>query len=71
MNFVYAVFGKSLFTALIRVAMTRREVPDPINRLSNPFSLGSIKSVEYPNSHKITVGKNVFKNSHESDGNIV
>ena len=61
-NFMYDVLGRSLFTAFINVAITRRAVPAPIKRLLNPSSVGSIKRVEYPNSQRITVGKNVFKN---------
>ena len=58
-NFKYEVLGMSALIAFSNVAITNRAVPAPMNR-----SLGfpmSIKRVEYPNSHKRTVGKNVFR----------
>ena len=59
-NFIYEVFGRSLEIAENRVAITRRDVPAPMNL--SPKSDISINKVEYPNNHKMNVGKNVFKN---------
>ena len=58
-NFIYEVLGKSLEIAENRVAITRRDVPAPINR-----SLKSDKgmnSVEYPKSHRVKEGIKVFR----------
>ena len=59
-NFIYEVFGKSLEIAENRVAITRRDVPAPMNL--SPKSDISINKVEYPKSHSINVGINVFSN---------
>ena len=59
-NFIYEVFGKSLEMAENRVASTRRDVPAPMNL--SPKSDISINKVEYPKSHSINVGINVFSN---------
>ena len=58
-SFMYDVLGRSFEMAANRVAITRREVPAPIN-LSLKSDI-SINMVEYPNSHSINVGIKVFR----------
>ena len=59
MNFMYEVLGSSFVIALSKVTITSKAVPEPIN-LSLEYRV-SMKSVEYPNDHKMKVGMNVMR----------
>ena len=59
MSFMYDVFGRSFEIASNRVAITRRDVPAPMNRSLK--SATSINNVEYPNNHRINVGMKMFR----------
>ena len=59
MSFIYAVFGRSSEIEENRVAITRRDVPAPMNRsLKSDIS---INRVEYPKSQRINVGIKVLR----------
>ena len=58
-SFMYEVFGRSFEIASNRVAITRRDVPAPMNRSLK--SATSINNVEYPNNHRINVGIKMFR----------